>query len=345
MAEEFQEKSEQATPRKRQKAKEKGQVGRSKDLTSMIAMSGIVMLLYFGGEYFFNSLAEMTGGILSFQYGRDPMYVAKAAVIRGAYILAPFFLCSIVLVVVGSVSQGGFVTKPMKLEISKINPLQGIKKIFSMQGVTEFLKSFLKFAVGGWVVFFILKKDSAVLPTLSTMEINQIAKEAGSLIMEAVIIASSLYMLAAIIGAVLEKKQHERSLKMTKQEIKEEHKEAEGDPLIKSRIRSVQREASRKRMMQEVETATVVITNPTHLAVAIRYEENESPAPKVVAKGAGHVAAKIREIARKHGVPIIEDRPLARSLFKLDLNAFIPEELYVAVARILAHIYKLRGKV
>jgi len=143
---------------------------------------------------------------------------------------------------------------------------------------------------------------------------------------------------------LLEKWQHARSLRMTKQEVKEEHKELEGDPLIKSRVRSLQREAARKRMMQEVPNATVVITNPTHLAVALKYEDDGMPAPRVVAKGAGVVAEKIRKIARENNVPVIEDKPLARSLFKLELDSFIPEELYVAVARILAYIFKSRGQ-
>ncbi len=132
---------------------------------------------------------------------------------------------------------------------------------------------------------------------------------------------------------------------MSKEEVKEEHKETEGDPIVKSRIRSIQRETARKRMMQEVSTATVVVTNPQHLAVAIKYEEKMMHAPKIVAKGAGFIAERIKEIATEHGIPIVEDKPLARALFRLELNTFIPEELYVAVAKILAYIYKLKGKI
>ncbi len=130
---------------------------------------------------------------------------------------------------------------------------------------------------------------------------------------------------------------------MSRSEVKEEHKETEGDPLIRARIKSLQREAAARRMMQEVPKATVVITNPLHIAVALTYEDRKMPAPKVVAKGAGFVAEKIKEIARSHGVSIVEDKPLARALFKIELNTFIPEELYVAVAKILAYIYKLKG--
>ena len=341
----FQEKTEQATSRKKEKAKDKGQVTRSRDLTSMFAMGGIVMLFYFGGEYFFISLAEMMGGILSLRYGNNPSHVTGIAVLKGMQILAPFFLISVVSVIFISVAQGGFVNKEMKFEMEKLNPVEGIKKMFSMKGLTELLKSILKFSVGGWITYYIIKRDMEVLPTLSAMATNDMIKMSGKLILDAMVIAFSYFMVAAVISYFLEKWQFERSLRMTKQEIKEENKEIDGDPLIKSRIKSIQREAARKRMMQEVPKATVVITNPQHLAVAIRYVDKEMSAPKIVAKGAGVIAAKIKEIAAMHGVPVVEDKPVARVLFKLELNAFIPQELYVAVARILASIYKLKGRI
>ena len=150
------------------------------------------------------------------------------------------------------------------------------------------------------------------------------------------------YLILAVVDYFLQKTKFERSLRMSKQEIKEESKKLEGNPLIKSRIRSLQREMARRRMMDEVPKAAVIITNPQHLAVALRYQEKEMAAPKVVAKGADSVAQKIKEVARQHGIPIVEDKPLARVLFKLDLNTFIPPELYKAVAKIIAHIYKMK---
>jgi len=339
-----QDKTEQATQRKKEQAREKGQVPRNKDLTSMAVMGGILLIFNLGGANFFNSLSEMTGGILSMQYGSDPLHVSKIAIIKGVQIVAPFFLVSVVMATVVTVAQGGFVYKPIKFEISKLNPIEGSKKIFSMKGIVEFLKSLLKFLVGGWVVYFILRKDLDVLPMLSAMEINELIKVSAKLIMEAFTIAFLLFLTVSFVSYALEKWQHERSLRMTKQEVKDESKESEGDPLVKSRIKSLQREMARKRMMQEVPTATVVITNPTHLAIAIKYEDKEMFAPKIVAKGAGVVAEKIREIARKHNVPIVEDKPLARSLFKQELNSFVPESLYIAIAKILAYIYKLKGK-
>ena len=177
------------------------------------------------------------------------------------------------------------------------------------------------------------------------MEVAGLARTSGELIMNAVLIAFCYFMAVSVFSALLEKWQFAKGQRMTKQEIKEEHKEIDGDPMIKSRIRSIQREAARKRMMQEVEDSTVIITNPTHLAVALKYEDKGMHAPKIVAKGAGLIAEKIRTIAGEHGIPIVEDKPLARSLFKLDLNTFIPEDLYVAVAKILAYIYKIKGNI
>ncbi len=344
MAEEYQEKTEQATPRKKQKAREKGQIARSKDLTSTITLGGIIMIFYFGGQGFMTSLAGMTGGMLSLKYGTDPLHVSRIAILQGVKIVAPFFLVSVVLALLASVMQDGIALKPLKFEMAKLNPIQGLGRIFSTKGLIELLKSLLKFSVGGWLVYYIIHKDLNILPSLTAMEMNELVRVSAKMIMDAVIIAFAYYMVLAIIGYFIDKWQHEKSLRMSKQELKEESKESEGDPIIKSRIRSAQRAAARKRMMQEVPTATVVITNPTHLAVAIKYEDKKMPAPRIVAKGAGIVAEKIKEIAKKHAVPVIEDKPIARALFKLELNAFVPEGLYVAVARILAYIYKLKGK-
>ena len=339
----FQEKTEQATPRKKDKAREKGQVARSKDLSSMASMSGIVMLLYFGGGYVMTKMASMTGGVLSMKYGTDVGKVSRVVMLEGFQILAPFFLATIVLGVLVNVAQGGFVKKELKLEFSKLDPIKGTKNLFSLKSVNEFLKSFLKFAIGGIVSYYIIKKNMYMLPSLGAMELGGLMKVSGKMIIDSIVIAFAFFMVIAIFSYFLDKIQHERSLKMTKQEIKEEQKESDGDPMVKQRIRSIQRETARKRMMQEVPESTVVITNPTHLAVAIKYDDKDMSAPKIVAKGAGHVAAKIREIATENGIPIVENKPVARALFKQELNSFIPEELYVAVAGILAYIYKLKG--
>ena len=187
------------------------------------------------------------------------------------------------------------------------------------------------------------KKALIILPLTSAMELHDIQSVAFSLIGKAVAYAFSTYFVLALIDYLYERWKFERSLRMTREEIREESRESQGDPLIKAKIKSMQRDMARRRMMEAVPKATVVITNPTHIAVALLYKKDHGAAPKVIAKGKGYIAEKIRETARRHGVPLMEDKPLARALFKVKLDSFIPEELYRAVAKILAHIYKLKG--
>lgn len=345
MAEEFQEKTERATPRKKQKAKEKGQILRSKDLASMTATGGMLTLFYFGGEYFFATLSTLTAGILSMRYGTNPMEVSRIAFLEGAKVLLPFFFTSIALVIFTTISQSGWSIKPFTFDIQRANPAGKIKNFFSLNGVIELLKGTLKFAAGGWVVYYIMKKDLMVLPSLSAMELNALVKVSAKMIVHAAGIAFFYYLVVAFIGFIFDKWQYERSLRMTRQEIREEHKEMEGDPMIKSRIRNIHKETARRRIMQEVPTATVIITDPTPFAIALRYEEQKMSAPKIVAKGAGAVAEKIKERAAEYEVPIVEDNTLARALFKFDADTIIPEELYVAVAKILANICKVKGRI
>ncbi len=344
MADSAQEKTEKATDRKREQSREKGQVQRSKDLVSMAGMGGLIMILYFGGEQFILSLADITGGALSLSYGRDVPQAVSAIVVKAGILLAPFFMMTVAMAIGANVAQGGFIFKPVKFDFEKLSPLKGLKKIFSSQGLVDLLKSMAKVGMGCWVVYYVIKKNLVVYPTLAAMEISGIVKVAGEMIMSAILISFLYFCVVAVFSAILEKWQEQKSMRMTKQEIKEEQKEMEGDPLIKSRIKSIQREMARKRMMKEVPDATVVITNPQHLAVAIKYENSNMHAPRIVAKGAGVIAAKIKEIAKENNVPVVEDKPIARALYKMELNTFIPEDLYVAVAKILAYIYKLKGK-
>jgi flagellar biosynthetic protein FlhB len=341
----FQEKSEQATERKKEKAREKGQVLKSQDINSTAAMAGIVMLFLISGEYFFSKLADMTASLLRPEYGSNPIQMLKNASLQMAKILAPFLLTSAALALTANVMQIGFVSKPLSIELEKVSPIAGLKRIFSTKSLVEFLKALLKFMVVGGVFYYVVKKNMDVLPLLSAMEINDLVGQSGRILLDGLSTAFYCFIVIAFVTYSLDKWQHDKSQRMSLQDIKEEQKESDGDPLIKARIKTLQREASRKRMMQEVPKATVVVTNPTHLAVALKYDTKKMATPKIVAKGSGLVAARIKEIAKEHDVSIVEDKLLARALFKLELNTFIPEELYVAVAKILAYIYKLRGTV
>lgn len=337
------ERTEQATPRRRQKAREEGQVAKSRELVSMAVVGGMLLIFYFGGSAFMRNISGLMAKLLSLQYGREPFTVMRIAAYEMFLLLMPFFVIAVLFAIASSVAQGGFLIRPLKFDIAKLNPVSGLQKMLSGSGLAELPKSLFKFVVGAVLFYYIIKKTVPELPFTMDMGIREILNVSNKLIFKAIMYAFLTFLVIAIVDYLIERWRFERSIRMSKEEIKSEHKESEGDPLIKSRIKSIQKEMARKRMMQEVPKATVVITNPTHFAVALLYKKGEASAPKLVAKGAGVVAAKIRETAIRHGVPIVEDKPLARALFKIKLDSYIPEELYKAVAKILAYIYKLKG--
>lgn len=344
MAEErFEERTEQATPRRRQKAREQGQVPRSRELISMASTGGIILAFYLTGDYFINKLSDLVRRLLSLGYGREPFAAMRDAGLEVLFLLAPFFVISVSMVLLSGFSQGGFVMRPLLPDLERINPLSGLKRLFSLAGLTETMKGIFKFLLGGLLFYLIMKKSIEILPMSMAMGTEDSWRVSEGLVKRALIYSFSTFLAIAIVDYILERWRFERSIRMTRQELKEEHRETEGDPLIRARIRSIQREMAQRRMMQEVPKATVVITNPTHIAVALLYKREEMEAPKVVAKGAGLIAEKIKEIALSHNVPVFEDKPLARALYKLKIGSFIPEELYRATAKVLAHIYRMRG--
>ena len=336
--------TERATPRRRQKAREEGQVARGRDLTSMAALAGVIFIFYFAGRSVMGGMESLTGRLLDMDYGMDPSAALKGAALGMFRVLVPFLVLPFTLALAAGFAQGGIVVKLPSFNVEKLNPVEGLMRIFSKDGFVELAKSLVKFSAVGVVFYMVLKRCVKRLPDLSACGLHDIRRAGFSFVSRAVLDAFAVFLVVAAADYLLDRWKFERSLRMTKEEVKQEMKETEGDPLIKSRIRSLQREAARKRMMQEVPKATVVITNPTHLAVALLYEREKTPAPKIVAKGAGVIAEKIREIARAHGVPIVEDKPVARALYGLELNSFIPEELYRAVARIIAYVYRLKTR-
>ncbi len=339
----FEERTEQATPRRRQKAREKGQVARSRDLSGIAGMGAVLLAFWFGGGYFIESVKGMMARLLILAYGTDPYTVLRAASVETMVLILPFLCFTLVIAVGASVAQGGVLLRPLQMELDKLNPINGLQRLFSLPGFTDLLKSLFKFTVGGFLLYYVLKKMLPSFPGLMALPVRDLSSQTGTLVLRAVAYGFACFFILAVADYFLERWRFERSIRMSRVEVQDEHKESEGNPLIKQRIRTVQREIARRRMMQEVPKATVVITNPTHLAVALRYEDTKMTAPLVVAKGAGVIAEKIKEVARRHSVPIVEDKPLARILFKVDIDTCIPEELYRAVARILAHLYKLKG--
>ena len=330
--------TEKATGRQRQKAAEKGQVARSRELVSMAAAGGIIMVIVFWGSATIVQLSGTMRRLLSMQYGTEPFHVMRSAGIEVVLILLPFLLSAATLAILASLAQGGLVIKPFELKFSKLNPTEGLKRIFSTRGLMELGKNLLKVLVGCYVAWITIRKELNILPFLPQYDLAEVVRISGGLVVKAFLTGFAFFFVIAILDYFLQWWQHEKSIMMTKQEVKEEHKDNEGNPQVKGKIRSLMRELARQRMMRDLPKATVVITNPTHFAVALRYDSKVMDAPQIIAKGADFLAEKIRDVARKHGIPIIEDKPLARSLYKVDLGANVPEELYRAVARILAMI-------
>ena len=351
MAEEFQEKTEQATGRRRQKEREQGHIPQSKDLTGIMPLWVVFLYFSFGG-FMFTMLVSYLRSALKrgFEVSlTDTSFVEifRADSIKTLMMMAPLFVSILIAVMAVHFMQSGFLisTRSLSLDLNKINPLEGIKKFFTLRIIFEGAKGVLKVIILCIILYLLLKKQILNLPLLPDMDVSGIGQfifvQVKKLILTAVVVLS----IFAIADFAYQRWQYSRDLMMTKQEVKEEHKEMEGDPRVKARIRSLQREMARKRMMQEVPKADVVITNPTHFAVALKYDSATMGAPAVVAKGANLLAEKIKEIAKAHGVPVFEDKPLARSLYKLELDQEIPEVFYKAFAAILANVYKLKGKV
>lgn len=342
---EHEEKTQQPTPRRRQKAREQGQVARSRELTGMLALGGSLLMLTFMGGYILKALKEAFVYPLMAPYEGNLLEVLRQSGLKAFIALVPFLVPPAVLAIGGSLLQGGLVLRPFKLDLEKINPVEGIKRIFSRYAIVEFLKGLLKFTAGGLLLYLMVKKVILEMSGIPTLGLEESLGLGWKVLMKTLRAGFFMFFVIAVLDYLNERWRFERSLRMSPEELKEEYRETEGDPLLKARIRAIQRELARKRMMEEVPKATVVITNPTHLAIALRYDRDRMNAPKVVAKGAGVIAERIREIARKHHIPVVEDKPLARALYKVPLDTEIPETLYRAVAKILAYIYKLKGEV
>jgi flagellar biosynthetic protein FlhB len=355
MAEDKSNKTEPATPKRKEEARKKGQVAVSRDVsTAVILLSGIGLLaamLPVGVQ----NMAEMTrrGLTLSFPrgfYEGISIEQVSSVVIHAG--ITVMMLCLPVLVgilVMGSgalLLQTGLLWRANAIQpdVGRVNPIKGLSRLFSLRSVMELIKGLLKIAIVTGVGLWVARYDVLQIPGLIEFDMGAVLQVTGWLSLKVGLAITGAFAVLAGLDYVYQRYEWERNLRMSKQEVKEEHKATEGDPLIKSRVRTIQREMTKKRMMAAVKTADVVITNPTHLAVALKYDTATMGAPVVVAKGAGLVAERIRELARHHGVAVVEHKFVARTLFKLvDIGKEIPNELYRAVAEILAFVYRARG--
>jgi flagellar biosynthesis protein FlhB len=268
-------------------------------------------------------------------------------VTRTTLLILPVLVTVFITAILGNVMQFGFLVtfEPLKPSFDKINPATGFKRIFSKRMIFELFKDIIKIGVIGYVFYTTVKKIFGDIFMTPLMDIDTYFNFAASAVYKLGMKIVVAFIVFAIIDYLWQRYDYEDNLKMTKQEVKDELKQLEGDPLVKSRIRGIQREMARKRMISEIPQADVVITNPTHVAVAIRYKEGKDNAPVMVAKGMNLMAEKIKEIARKNSVIIMENPPLARELVKLEVGWEIPSEMFQAVAEILAFVYQAKGKI
>ena len=353
------EKTEEPTSKKKSDTRKEGKVPKSKEMSSGVQLIALFLLLKFwighmGTNFMelFDQIYEKMPAYTTYWGGRivfsDYRILLNGVIGKLLLQLLPFFLVGMVLSVGINLMQFKFkiTTKPLRPKFSKLNPVSGVKKLFSKEKLIELLKSVAKIILIMAIVYNTIKDDWVYLVNFYQMPLTQAIEAIGNIVINMGLRISLVFMVIAFADLFYERWKFKEDIKMTKQEVKDEYKNAEGDPQIKGKIRQKMREASQRRMMQDVPKADVVITNPTHLAVAIRYDANEGSAPKVLAKGADFVAQKIKEVARENNVEIVENKPLARMLYaNVDVGQEIPPELYQSVAEVLALVYKMQGRI
>lgn len=346
------EKTEEATPKRKQEAREKGQVAKSAELNSAFIMLAAFAFFNFAGLHFIDSLQSLMRHVFS-EIGRNQVTLESAHTLTMLMIVEflktvmPLMLVIALVGILVNFFQVGYMFNPKLLmpSFAKINPVSGFARIFfSKTALVNLAKSLMKVAVIGYFIYRFVEKQLLVFPNLIGSDVAASVAFFGNMIIDLGFRVSAVMMVIAIFDYFYQWYSNREKMMMSKQEIKDEYKQTEGNPLIKSKIRQKQREMAMQRMMQEVPKADVIITNPTHFAVALKYED-DMPAPIVIAKGKDHVALKIREIAKENEVVIVENKSLARALYKVaDIGSFVPFELFQAVAEVLAYVYKLKRK-
>ncbi|WP_162046850.1 flagellar biosynthesis protein FlhB [Vibrio taketomensis] len=345
-----QERTEDATPKRLQQAKEKGQVARSKELASVsVLIAGSIALMWFG-EGLARALYRIMGRL--FDLSREEIFdqakLFDIALGSLSALLLPLLLILVMLfiaAVIGAAGVGGinFSAEAAMPKWSKMNPLSGLKRMIGMQSWVELIKSILKVTLVSGMAFYLINAAKEDLFQLSLDVFPQNIFHALDILINFILLISCSLLIVVGIDIPFQIWQHANQLKMTKQEVKDEYKETEGKPEVKGRIRMLQREAAQRRMMAEVPQADVIVTNPEHFSVALRYDQKKDRAPIVVAKGIDHMAMKIREVAREHDIYIIPAPPLARALYhSTELEQQIPDGLFTAVAQVLAYVFQLK---
>ncbi len=351
MAEDQDERTEEATQTRRDEFRAQGDVAHTKELASaviLLVIAGVVMTL---GRYFFSELYEL----FQYSFGNNMVVASRTGDLftglrmageKAVMLILPVLGISLLIGIASSVVQTGFlqVEDALTADINRINPLEGMKRLLTLKNLVEALKAIMKCGFIGYIAYKLMATEAYQLGNLMQFNPYELLAYLGKVIVKLCFgIGVAMGVLAAL-DYFFQRWNLEKKMMMTKQEVKEENKSREGDPLIKSRIRKMQRDVANRKMLDKVKKADVVITNPTHIAVVLKYDEN-LPAPQLVARGADFMAEKIKEIARENNIPIVENIPLARTIYKtMKLGQVIPRELFIAVAEVLSYVYKLRRK-
>lgn len=352
MADNSEEKTEAPSDKRRQEAREKGNVAKSTEVNSVLVLITGIVLLKITGPWIINELGSGIKefiGIISDPVLNDEKLIS---LIHKALILLlkttlPTVGSILLIGIVANVIQVGFMftLKPLTPKMEKINPLSGIKRLFSMRSLVETVKNIAKLTIIGVVAYTTLEGEFDNMLMLSDASVFAIYSFTMAAAYKIVMRIALVLLIIAILDYAYQRYDHEKNMKMSKQELKEERKQLDGDPQVKSRIRALQREMARRRMMEQVPQATVVITNPTYIAIALKYEPAKSDAPVVIAKGKRVIAERIKSLAKENDIPIVEDKPLARAMYdKIEPGLPIPMEFFTAVAEILAYVFRLKNR-
>lgn len=353
-ADEGGDKTEEATPKKLSDARKEGQVAKSQEISTAFMLLALFVMLkifvgFIGGR-FLKNFHEIYSLFDVYSEGDFTTNIASSFLRKGLLevliIGLPLFAAAVMVAFTVNIVQVKWqvTTKPLKPKFDKFNPIKGMKRIFSKDKIFELVKSVVKIALIFYIAYSELRKKAGAVVLLYDFSLNQAIRFIGDFIINLGIKMSAFYLIIGVTDYIYQKIKFKKDLRMTKQEVKDEYKQQEGDPQVKGKIKSKMREVSQRRMMQKLPEADVVITNPTHFACAIKYDKEEAQAPVLIAKGADFLAQKIKDAAKENDIPIVENKPLARMLYyNVDLDSEIPRELYQMVAEVLAYVYQLKN--
>lgn len=352
MADQGAEKTEQPTPKRLEEARKKGNVFRSMEVNSAFILLTGTLTLFFVSGYMFQQLSFLMRHVFS---GLTTYHISQTSLRPNAIslmmtfvkLIAPILLAILVVGLLVNIGQVGFLftLEPITPKPEKLDPLKGIQKVISVRSVVELIKGILKIFIIGYVIYLVIKGHYEDYFLLMDQSTRQIFSFMMRIIFQVAIWATLILIVLAAADFAYQRWNYLKDLRMTKDEVKQELKEYEGDPQVKGRIRNIQREMARKRMIADIPKADVVITNPVHYAVALKYDAEKMEAPRVLAKGSRKLALKIKEIARERGIPVVENPPLARALYKsTQVGMEIPVDLFQSVAEVLAYIYRINGR-